>query len=170
MTHPSSFRWSTRACWLGAASLMLATSFVTTSARVHEQAEAQEPDIAATGVQTTEAVCTSCHGLEEVTMLRRTPSDWSDLVNDMAARGADGTEAQLALIRQYLTRYYGMAAVNTATARELSAVLGLTAKDADAIVAYRRGKGKFASVDALLKVPGVDASKIKAQPDALTFD
>jgi competence ComEA-like helix-hairpin-helix protein len=49
-------------------------------------------------------------------------------------------------------------------------VLGFSSKDADAIVAYRDAHGKFADVDAVLKVPGIDKTKIEEQPDALRFN
>ncbi len=69
-----------------------------------------------------------------------------------------------------LTRYYGVLAVNTALATDLSAVLGLSAKDAEAVVEYRKTNGKFADIAALLKVPGIDRARIESDPDALKFD
>jgi competence ComEA-like helix-hairpin-helix protein len=57
-----------------------------------------------------------------------------------------------------------------APATDLAAVLGLSLQEAEAIVDYRKAHGKFADVAALLKVPGLDKSKIEADPDALRFD
>jgi competence ComEA-like helix-hairpin-helix protein len=68
-----------------------------------------------------------------------------------------------------MKRYYGLVAVNTAPAEELSAVLGLSPKDAKAIVDYRTAHGKFADADALRKVPEIDTKKIDEQPEALRF-
>ena len=112
---------------------------------------------------------TSCHNLEKLDEARRTGREWSDQVGAMVVKGAIATDAQLAAIKKYLTRYYGLVAVNTATPAELSAVMGFSAKDAQAIIDYRTAHGKFADVDALLKVPGIDKSKIQEQPDALVF-
>ena len=89
----------------------------------------------------------------------------------MGALGAPpATEAQLTTVKMYMTRYYGAVNVNTASAAVLSAVLGLSSKDAEAIVEYRKANGKFASAEALAKVEGIDKSKIEEQPKALRFD
>ena len=131
----------------------------------------QEEELAREGEALVNRVCdTSCHGLEKLDEMRRTPGQWNDSVISMAGRGALATEPQFAIIKKYLARYYGMVAVNTATAADLSAVLGLSAKDAAAIVEYRTSHGKYADVEAVLKVPGIDKSKIEEQPDALRFN
>ena len=92
------------------------------------------------------------------------------MVTEMAARGAVATDAQFATVRQYLTRYFGSVSVNTASAEELSAVLGLSPKDANAIVEHRKAHGKFADAAALARVPGIDRARIEAQPEALRFN
>lgn len=89
---------------------------------------------------------------------------------NMAGRGTQATDEQFAIVRRYLTRYFGSVSVNAATAEELSAVMGFSAKDAQAIVEYRKVHGRFADVDALLKVAGIDKTKIEEQPEALRFD
>jgi competence protein ComEA len=131
----------------------------------------EEDAFAAAGEEVTTKVCTTmCHGIDRIERLRRTPRDWNDQVRAMAERGAMATEDQFAMIKKYLARYYGLVAVNTAPAAELASVLGFSSKDADAIVAYRDAHGKFADVDAVLKVPGIDKTKIEEQPDALRFN
>ena len=60
--------------------------------------------------------------------------------------------------------------VNSATPEELSAVLGLPAKVAAAVVDYRKEHGNFTDVAGLLKVDGVDKAKLEEQPEALRFD
>src|SRR5262245_52611897 len=129
-----------------------------------------DEELARTGEALVKKTCdTSCHGLEKLDEMRRTARDWSDMVQTMANNGATATDAQFATIKKYLARYYGVVNVNTAAAQEFSAVLGLTAKDAQAIVAYRTANGKFADAVALSKVPGIDTKKIEEQPDALRF-
>ena len=149
---------------MSAAILIAATLFVAAAARQSDE------ELARVGHEVTETVCVECHEIEVVTALRRTPRDWNNMVTTMAQRGANGTDDQFATIKKYLTRYYGLVAVNSASAEEFSSVLGLTAKDAAAIVEYRKANGKFADAAALAKVPGIDASKIEAQPDALVFN
>lgn len=128
-----------------------------------------EEELAKVGEATVEKTCnTQCHGLENLDS-RRTAREWNDLLAEMVSKGAAANEKQLAIIKQYLKRYYGIVSINTAPAEELSAVLGFTAKDAQAIVEYRTANGKFADVDALSKVPGIDKTKIDEQPDAIRF-
>lgn len=122
------------------------------------------------GEDTTVKVCTECHEFDQVVAVRRTPREWKDMVTTMAGKGAIASPDEFAAVREYLTRYYGVVAVNAAPAADLSAVLGLSSKDADAVVTYRTEHGKFASLDALAKVPGLEKSKLEAQADALRFD
>ena len=120
-----------------------------------------------------ELVKNSCdgafHDLENIYTKRRTQREWSDTVTDMISRGAVGTEEQFATIKQYLTRTFGIVAINTAAAAEISAVLGLSPKDAAAIVDYRKAHGNFADLAALAKVESIDKAKIDAQPEAVIF-
>jgi competence protein ComEA len=158
--------------WLAAGALLLGTSVATTTAwQVQKDAAAlTDEELDRVGSATTEKVCTECHGIEEVNGTRRTARDWNTVIASMVARGANATDDQLAMIRKYLTRYNGSVAVNTAPAEELSAVLGLSGKDAQAIVEYRTAHGKFADIAGLAKVPGIDTARIEAQADALRFE
>ncbi|HXT68630.1 MAG TPA: helix-hairpin-helix domain-containing protein [Vicinamibacterales bacterium] len=166
---------------------MLATSIVVASGRTPGQAQTAKPPAAqaaspATAMSMSDAelekigeplvtkVCTkACHGIEEIEAMRRSRTEWNVQVREMINKGAEATPADQALIKKYLTRYYGFVTVNTAAADEIAEVLGLSAKDASAIVAYRTANGKFADVDALKKVPGIDLAKIDEQPAALRF-
>jgi competence ComEA-like helix-hairpin-helix protein len=129
-----------------------------------------DEELGRVGDEMTEKICgTNCHTTERVYTKRRTARDWDDVMVAMATRGAPATDEQFAMIKRYLTRYSGIVGVNTAAAEELSAVMGFSAKDAKAIVEYRKTHGNFADIDALLKVEGIDKSLIEAQPDALVF-
>lgn len=128
-----------------------------------------EDELAKLGEETVNKTCdTQCHGLENLDS-RRTIREWNDLVAQMMNKGATATDRQVAIIKQYLNRYYGLVAINTATADEISAVLGFSAKDAQAIVEYRTAHGKFADAAALTEVPGIDKTKLDEQPDAIRF-
>jgi competence ComEA-like helix-hairpin-helix protein len=130
----------------------------------------EEEKLARAGEELTEKVCsTACHGIDKIYEKRRTARDWSDVMTSMATLGAQATDAEFATIKRYLTRYYAVVPVNTAPAEELTAVLGLSPKDARLIVDYRTANGRFTDTAALLKVPGIDKSKIEAQPEALVY-
>jgi DNA uptake protein ComE-like DNA-binding protein len=130
----------------------------------------RDKELGTAGKNTTDELCTQCHGIEDVTSNRRTPREWNDVVAEMMDRGASGTPEQVATVKRYLTRYYGSVRVNTASAADLSSVLGLSSKDADNVVEYRKAHGNFADAAALAKVPDIDKTKIDAQPAALRFD
>jgi competence ComEA-like helix-hairpin-helix protein len=49
-------------------------------------------------------------------------------------------------------------------------VLGLSAKEAAAIVDYRKANGNFTDLASLEKVQGVNKARLEEQPEALRFD
>src|SRR5690349_19246307 len=104
--------------------------------------------------------CVGCHALKVVTSKRATPEQWSTLVNQMISRGAEVEDDEIETLVAYLSKNFPATAksdeppadhnpppadhkptsqvnVNRATAAELAAGLGISAKDADSIVAYR---------------------------------
>jgi competence ComEA-like helix-hairpin-helix protein len=119
---------------------------------------------------TIERVCVACHPFENIIKTRRTTRDWNDQVAAMKGRGAPGTDPDFTTVKKYLIRYYGIVRVNTATADELTSVLGLSPKAAAAVLEYRTAHGKISDMETLLKIDGVDKAKIEEQPEALRFD
>jgi competence protein ComEA len=120
-------------------------------------------------------VCTSCHGLESIPNLKYSKQEWQGLVYQMQDNGANASSEELDAIIAYLTQNFGKnegadkTNVNSATAARISDTLGLSGKEAAAIVAYRSKNGDFKSIDDLKKVDGVDAKKIDAAKDKIAF-
>lgn len=121
------------------ASVMFTTSLASMAVSAFEQnakSEAaiarEEEENARVGEETTERVCSECHAVDDVTSTRRMPRDWNEIVAAMADRGATATQEELAIIRRYLARHFGLIAVNTASAEDLAAVLGLSVQDPSA--------------------------------------
>ncbi len=54
--------------------------------------------------------CVGCHALEVITGQGRSAQDWSDVVDRMADRGVDASDAELAQIKAYLAKTYPAAA------------------------------------------------------------
>lgn len=54
-----------------------------------------------------ERMCSKCHGLEEVTHARNTEVRWATVVDDMVARGAQGTDAEIEGLIRYLATHFG---------------------------------------------------------------
>jgi competence protein ComEA len=140
------------------------------------------------GKEIVERMCSSCHALKVVTSKRASPAQWSQLVDQMVSRGAEGTDEEVETVVEYLAKNFGLDSpppasektekehsaaqpvnVNQATAAELSAAVGLSSDESAAIVAYREQNGKFKEWRDLTKVPGVEASKIESNKDRLVF-
>jgi competence ComEA-like helix-hairpin-helix protein len=116
-----------------------------------------------------EGACVSCHPIADITKVRKTWVDWNNTVVRMAALGLEVDEDQLTAVKLYMTRYYGLVNVNKASAAEIAAVVGLSGKEAAAVVAYREAHGDFADANALTKVEGIDKAKITDAAEALRF-
>jgi cytochrome c oxidase cbb3-type subunit 3 len=67
---------------------------------------AQSPVVAREAFQ---KVCGACHPVETVTGQPRTRAQWQESINAMVARGAKGTDEELAAILDYLTAQFGPA-------------------------------------------------------------
>ena len=64
------------------------------------------------GKQVTERICGACHGIATVVTERHDKDGWQKIIDDMVARGADGTEEELKMVREYLTKHFGPKAPN----------------------------------------------------------
>ena len=83
--------------------------------------------------------------------------------------GDKGTDQELRTVLDYLASEHGRVNVNRGSASELSAVLGLTAQQASAIVSHRREHGKYENFEAFAKTPGLDAAKLEKLRDAIIY-
>ena len=138
---------------------------------LHSTAFAQLPD--GPGKDVTAQICGNCHGTDVIAGYHQSREEWIGTIQKMIASGAQGTEEQFTAILAYLTKNFGPAAppvnVNKASAAELESGLGLTAKEAAAVVKYRADKGAYKTIDDLKKVADLDFKKIEAQKDRLVF-
>ena len=124
------------------------------------------------GRDTVAQSCLACHTSSYFRRLRLDKDAWSDKVGDMIDRGAKVTDAQAAIIVDYLSQTFGPGArmnVNTAPYEELKAILSLTNPETQALIAARKEKGEFKSIEELKSVAGVDEKKIEAKKDLITF-
>ena len=117
-------------------------------------------------------VCGLCHQAERSAAVRLTREGWENVISDMIARGARGTDEEFAAVLDYLSKHFlGEAArplnINKANNIELESVAGLTRKEAAALLEWRQKVGACKSLDELKKVPGVDYKKIEARKDFL---
>lgn len=131
--------------------------------------KAQLPE--APGKATMLKVCNNCHGAEIVLGHPRTKEGWDSVVTDMVQRGAEGTDAEFDEVVEYLVKNIKPAKVNInkATAKLIVTGTGLTEKDAAAIVKARE-KAPIKTLEELKKVPGIDAVRVEAKKDQITFE
>ena len=121
------------------------------------------------GRQVVQKICASCHEIESVIGSRRTKIGWQQITEDMVARGAEGSEAEIAAVVAYLTTYFGKVNVNTATVQEMEKLLDLSEKEAQAIAGYRERNGNIKDFEDLKKVTGVSAEKLQAKRGLIAF-
>ena len=127
--------------------------------------------------------CSGCHALKVVTSKRASKPQWASIVDQMVSRGAEVDDDDIEVVVEYLATNFGplksgagaagshlkSVNVNTATAGQLAAVLGVSAKDAAAIVTYRQQNGSFKQWTDLTKVPGIETRKVELHKDRLAF-
>jgi competence protein ComEA len=145
------------------------------------------------GQEVVQQQCAGCHALKVVTSKRASKEQWATLLDQMISRGADVPDDEIEAVIEYLSKNFGenrepandkgksedqnkpeedqskSTNVNKATASELAAGLGLSAKEASAVVAFREQNGDFKTWSDVSKVPGVDAKKIESNKDRLAF-
>jgi competence protein ComEA len=117
-----------------------------------------------------ERTCTKCHALTSTVKQRNSPDRWAAIVDDMIARGAEGTDAEFEKIIDYLSKNFGpRVKVNKATAQEISLALEVPTATAMAIVDYRAKHGSFKSFEDLKKAPALGGKNIDDKKDRLDF-
>jgi competence ComEA-like helix-hairpin-helix protein len=117
-----------------------------------------------------EKTCSACHTAESVASARRTREQWETAIEEMVSgQNAKIADEEYSPILEYLVATYGKVNVNSAPADEIAQIAGLSQKEAEAIVTFRKEKGKFEDFDALGKVPGVDPKKLEQSRDAIAY-
>jgi competence ComEA-like helix-hairpin-helix protein len=128
--------------------------------------------------------CGGCHAMKVVTSKRASKQQWASIVDQMISRGAEVDDDDIESVVEYLAANFAPAKsgssvtknhapkpvnVNTATAAELTAALGFSAKESAAVVSYREQNGSFKEWTDLAKVPGLAARKVELNKGRLKF-
>ena len=130
------------------------------------------------GKDLVEVICTACHSTERIAAKHMTKTEWQAKVLEMLQEEPDVTQGERDQISDYLARSFpppeklngnDKVNVNEAAARDLATALQIPSEQADAIVEYRKQKGNFKTLEDLKRVPGLDAAKVEANKDRLTF-
>jgi competence protein ComEA len=137
-----------------------------------EQSQTHPELPAGPGRDTLIRVCSSCHSPDNVIANGQDRSGWENTITKMAGFGAVASDDEFTEILEYLVKNFPANApinVNKATASQLESGLGFTSAEAEAVVQYRGKNGDFKTIDDLKKVPDLDAKKVDAKKDRLTF-
>ena len=150
---------------------MLRTLMLLTAIIVAPMWAQDVPD--APGKDTTVRICTGCHGAEMWAGSHKSSNDWDQTITTMTEKGLSINDADYATVLDYLSKNLGTMPpkvnINKASSADLARVLGITASQADAIVAYRTKNGDFKDLDGVKKVTGVDAAALDAKKDSIVF-
>ena len=119
-------------------------------------------------------LCRGCHEVERSVSLRQDKDGWNNTLTKMVGLGMKAADADLAIIADYLAKYYPADAippinVNKATAIELESRFGMKRSQAAAFLAHREKLGKFKTFAELRKAPGIDPEKVEAKKSQIIF-
>ena len=97
---------------------MLASIFA--SVPLWAQQPASEPP-AGPGLELIQRSCISCHDIYMITTKRKTPEQWAEVMDLMAARGAEVTPEEMQIIEEYLSQNFPAAGTGPAATQHQSA-------------------------------------------------
>jgi competence protein ComEA len=174
--HGAVSRWFVGSC----AALLSVLVTLTAGTMAQEPAQPTAPPPAAApgaqmvlatgpGADVFQRVCVLCHPPDRIVSVRRTKTEWEEVLDKMITRGAQVNDDNYGTIEEYLLRNYGRINVNKAVKDDLVLVTGITPAEADSILKFREEQGPFADFAALSKVPGLDAKKLEEKKGAFTF-
>ncbi len=121
------------------------------------------------GMADFQRACVLCHTPDRIVTVRRTKTEWEEVLDKMITRGAQITDENYGPIADYLLRNYGKVNVNRAVKEDLVLIAGVAPAEAESILKFRGEHGPFADFDALSKVPGLEVKKLEEKKEALTF-
>lgn len=126
------------------------------------------------GMAETARLCRGCHEVERSVSLRQDKDGWNNSLTKMVGFGMKASHADLAIIADYLARFYPADAippinVNKATAIELESRFGMKRSQAAVFLAHREKLGKFKTFADLKKAPGIDPEKLEAKKSQIVF-
>ncbi|WP_129647668.1 hypothetical protein [Peristeroidobacter agariperforans] len=101
------------------ARLTLFASILASAPLCAEQAPGEPP--AGPGLELIQRSCISCHDIYMISSKRKTPQQWAEVMDLMAARGAEVTPEEMQIIEEYLSQNFSVAAPESADTQQQSA-------------------------------------------------
>jgi competence ComEA-like helix-hairpin-helix protein len=127
------------------------------------------------GMAETGRTCVGCHEVERSVSLRQDKDGWNRTITKMVGFGMKAKESDLAIIGDYLAKFYPADAlppinVNTCTALELESRFSMRRSQAAAFLAHREKIGQFKTFADLKKAPGIDPEKVESKKTEIVFE
>lgn len=134
---------------------------------------AQLPD--GQGMAETNRTCVGCHEVERSVSLRQDKEGWNRTITKMVGFGMKAKESDLAVIADYLAKFYPADAlpplnVNKCSAIDLESRLSMKRSQASAFLAHREKVGGFKTFADLKKAPGVNLEKLEEKKTQIIFE
>jgi len=70
------------------------------------------------GLELIQRSCISCHDIYMITTKRKTPQQWAEVMDLMAARGAEVTPEEMQIIEEYLSQNFSTATAQSAATND----------------------------------------------------
>jgi competence ComEA-like helix-hairpin-helix protein len=126
------------------------------------------------GMAETANTCKGCHEVERSVSLRQDKDGWNGTLTKMVGFGMKAADKDLAIIADYLAKYYPADAipplnVNKCTAVDLESRLSMKKSQASAFIAHREKIGKFKTFADLKQAPGVNPEKLEEKKTQIVF-
>lgn len=84
--------------------LIVALSILASVPLSAQQASEELP--AGPGLELIQRSCVSCHDIYMITAKRKTPEQWAQVMDLMAARGAEASPEEMRVIEEYLSQHF----------------------------------------------------------------
>jgi hypothetical protein len=105
--------------WKHHIKLAMLTSIFATVPLGAQQPSSEPP--AGPGLELIQRSCISCHDIYMITSKRKTPEQWAEVMDLMAARGAEVTPEEMQLIEEYLSKNFAAPGTGSAATQHESA-------------------------------------------------
>lgn len=120
-------------------------------------------------------ICKGCHELEKAFSIKQDRNGWVTTMEKMVSFGMKSTDEEYKAVLEYLVKHYAAdevpkVKINKASAIDLESGLSLKRSQARAVIEYREKNGAFKSLEDLKKVPGIEADKLEAKKDRISFE
>lgn len=120
-------------------------------------------------------ICKGCHELEKAYSIKQDRNGWLATMEKMVSFGMKSTDEEYKAVLEYLVKHYAAdevpkVKINKASAIDLESGLSLKRSQARAVIEYREKNGAFKSFEDLKKVPGLEADKLEAKKDRISFE